>query len=75
MRVHGWRAPLVLHVRVGLFRMHSGERTENPRPSSHRHNDQGATTLETSDVLIFTLKPMLSPDSQFQGRETGQGGL
>lgn len=74
-RVLRWRAPLVLPVLVGLFRMHSGDRTEKLRPSSHRHNDQGSRRLATRDVLIFILKPVLSPGSQFQGRETDQGDL
>lgn len=77
--VHRWTAPLALYVWAAMYvqegLLHTGEHTDTLRLSSHRHNGQGSTRLETSDVLTLILKPITSFDFQFRGRETDQAGL
>lgn len=75
--MHGWSVSLVLYVWVAMCRRVTaiGEHAGTLRPSSYRCNDQGSTRLETSGVVILVLKPILSFDFQFQGRETDQAGL
>lgn len=57
MSMLGWKAPLFLMcVASSEGVLHSGECTENPRPSSRRHNDQGSMRPEARDILIL-LRP------------------